>query len=251
MSSRFQDDVRDYVFMDSALSYDGRNTNEELRMLISGGTTYSYTETLTLTSYDQSAPVAYFVSTDVGNIIQLTGADGTQVRFTIEGYTSSSVVTGKAHRTVPAAMRFPNYVTTFARAVDELSGLDHLEGEDVSVFADGFVIASPNNSAYQTITVTDGAITLPTPRAIIHVGLPITSDLETLDIDTSQGESISDKNKLISKVSMFVESSRGIWVGPRIPEGDDPLEDLREMKLRRSESYDEPTELYLLLQKQQ
>ena len=246
MSIRYQSDVRDYKLMDSCISYDGRNTDTTLSMVISGGSAYTHTETLTLTCYlNEAAPTSYFTASDVGNQIHLTGADGTEIRFTIEGYSSASAVTGRVHRTVPTAMRFPHFISTFGRAVDELAGLDHLEGEDVSIFADGFVIASPNNSAYTTYTVSDGAITLPTPRMVIRVGLPFTSDVETLDIDTPSGETLSDKNKLITKVSMFVEKSRGLWIGPRPPSDDttDPLEDLREPKLRNNETYDEPTEL--------
>lgn len=238
MASRYPTDVRDYKFMDAHLSYDGRNTGATT-MTLSGGTTWAYDETLTLT-----ASASYFSASEVGNQIHLTGADGEVIRFTIAGYSSATVVTGTPHRTVPASLQGVA-TATWSRAVDQVSGLWHIEGESVSVFADGFVVANPNNDSYDVLTVTDGAITLDKCYAVIHVGLPYLSDLETLDIDTVQGETMIDKNKLTNHVTLGVESTRGLWAGPRPPSDDatDPKEGLVEFKLRSDEAYDEPTEL--------
>ena len=136
-------------------------------------------------------------------------------------------------------------VTDWDRAVDQVSGLWHLEGETVSVFGDGFVVASPNNASYDAITVTGGIVSLDKPYAVIHIGLPYISDAETLDIDTPTGETISDKAKLVGEVNMFVEDTRGLWVGSKPPASDviDPLQDLREFKLRDIEDYDSPPSL--------
>ncbi len=172
------EDVRDCVYMDSAISYDGRSTDGTEMTLTGSG--WEYDDTITLTSSIAGFPTAVFTASDIGNEIQLTGSDGTFIRFRIEGFTSTSVVTGKPDKTVPASMRAVA-TTTWARAVDELSGLFHLEGYKVSIFADGYVIASPNNEAYEEYTVTNGRITLSRPYAVIHVGLPYVADLETLD----------------------------------------------------------------------
>lgn len=229
--------IKDAVFMDSALSYNGTHTGSTT-MTLSGGTNWTSTETLTLTA----SVAATFVSTDVGNAIHLTGSDGTLIRFTIDAFTSGTVVTGRAHKTVPAAMRSVA-ITTWAKAVDEVTGLWHLEGKTVSVLGDGFVVGNPNNSTYDTRTVTNGAVTLDKPYAIIHVGLPITADLETLDLDVPQGETMVDKRKLISRLSLFIESSRGFFVGPELPSADNSLSGLDEAKLRSSEHYDKPVDL--------
>jgi hypothetical protein len=136
-------------------------------------------------------------------------------------------------------------MSDWARAVDHLTGLWHLEGKTVSVFADGFVAASAHNSSYNQLTVTNGAITLDKPYSVIHVGLPITADIELLDIDTAQSETMANKKKLVTKVTLFVESSRGIFVGGSAPSDDeaDPLEGLYEAKTRNAENYNEPTNL--------
>ena len=220
-------DVRDIAILDSHLSYDGRNTGATTMTL--SGSSWTYTDTLTLT-----ASASFFASTDVGNEIQLYDTDGSVIRFTIDAYTSGTVVTGRPNRTVPASMQAVA-ITDWARAVDEVTGLWHLEGESVSVYADGYVVANPNNSSYTTVTVTNGKITLSEAYAVIYVGLPITSDLETLNID-SPDSTIVDRNKLINKVTLFVQESRGIWAGTEEPTS--VVDGLYELKIREDESYD-------------
>ena len=238
ISTRQLSDIKDFKGMDSSLSYDGRNTGATT-MTLSGGTTWEYDETLTAT-----ASGAQFFSTDVGNAINIRDGDGNLIRFTIEAYTSATIVTGKPDKTVPTSLRAVA-VTDWDDAVDQLSGLWHLEGETVSVFADGFVVGSPNNPEYTTVTVADGTITLDKPFGVIHVGLPITADFETLDIDTPNGETLSDKNMLITAITIFFEKTRGIFAGSKPPTDDtvDPLEDLNELKLREQEGYDSPVDL--------
>ena len=240
MESRFISNIEDLILMDSALSTDGTNAGV-IEMTLSGGTTWAYDETLTLTS-----DTAFFSDpADVGNQIWLTGSDGTIIRFTIEAVSTNKIVTGKPNKTVPASMQGVA-ITTWGKAVDEISGLDHLKGENVAVFADGFVDASPNNEAYEIITVSSGGgATLPKPRVVIHVGLPIISDIETLDIDTIDGETLADKKKLIGEVHAFVKETRGVFAGSKPPDDDsvDPLEGLYEFKARNAENSDSPVAL--------
>lgn len=237
MDTRSVSDIVDFIGLDTSLSYDGRNTGSTTMTLTGSG--WTYTDTLTLT-----ASASYFTSADVGNAIHITGTDGTEVRCTITAYTNATVVSVTPHMTVPVAMRAVAF-TTWARAVDQLTGLWHLEGKEVSVFADGFVVASPNNESYTTVTVTNGTITLDKTYTVIHVGLPFVADIYTLDIDTAQGETIVDKKKLISAVTVYFETSRGLWVGATPPTDDttDPLEGLTELKIRSDESYDSPVDL--------
>lgn len=238
MATRQITNVVENKFMDSCLTYDGRNTGS-VDMTLSGGTTWEYTEALTLT-----ASASSFTALDVGNAVFLTGASGDVIRAVINAYTSATVVTVKPNKTVPVELRAVA-VTAWTKAVDKVAGLWHLEGEDVSVFGDGFVIASPNNASYTTITVTGGAIDLDKPYGVIHVGLPYYSDIETLDIDSPEGETLADKNKSVSMVNMFIEDTRGIWVGGSPPSDDDvdPIEGLTELKIRDTEDYESPVSL--------
>lgn len=230
------DDPKDMVYMDSARTFDGRNTNTAHTMTLSGGTTWGHLENLTLTSSS-----AFFDEDEVGNEIQMTSEDGDYIRARITGYTSTTVVTVRANKTVPSSLR-STATSDWTRAVDVITGLWNLEGYEVSVLADGYVVSSPYNPKYATLTVENGSITLPRPFGVVHVGLPYISDIETLDVDTANGETLIDKKKNIQSVSVFVEKSRGIFAGMN-PGDDESLEGLYELKQRQTENYDEPVEL--------
>lgn len=179
--------------------------------------------------------------------IRLADADGETtdiIRFSISTYSNSTTVTGHPHKTVPSGLRSVA-VTTWGMAVSSLTGLWHLEGKEVSVFADKFVVASPYNNAYQTVSVSNGQITLDKCYVKIHVGLPFISDLETLNVDTAQGETLADKAIIINGATIHCEETRGLFVGGRPPDDDDtdPLQGLNELKLRSDESMEDPVAL--------
>lgn len=240
MGSRAFDDIEDLPLMDSFKSYDGTNTTASLTMTLSldAGTTWGHEEKLTLTS-----SASYFVAGDVGNEIHITGSDGEIIRLLITDYTSGTVVSVKPHKTVPTSIR-STALSTWGKAVKTYSGLDHLVGEDVSVFGDGFVVASPNNPKYDTVTVSaGGSVVLDRAYVVVHIGLPITSDLETLDMDTIQGPSMTGKRQSATELNLFIEETRGVFVGPEPPSGSDALENLDELKIRNDEPLETPTEL--------
>jgi len=218
INTRVFTDIADAFFVDCGLSYDGTHTAATTSMTLSGGTTWAHTETLTLT-----ASTSTFVSGDVGNTYVLTIGDDTLV-CTVTGYTSGTVVSVKAGRDVPTAFRSVA-TTSWAKGVDEISGLGHLEGKTVAILADGNVEAQQ--------TVASGAVTISNPATKIHIGLPIQADIETLNLElgktTSQG-----KVKSISSVTLRVESSRGGKVGF-------DEDNLTEFKQRAYESYGDPT----------
>ena len=88
-----------------------------------------------------------------------------------------------------------------------ITGLSHLEGQDVYAFCDGARVEGP-------LTVVGGAITLTTACTKAQVGLPIISDLEPLDLDVS-GSDVRDKKKKVSNVALLLEASfRGFSIGP-------------------------------------
>lgn len=106
-----------------------------------------------------------------------------------------------------------------------VTGLDHLEGKDVSVYSDDIVIGSPYNDAetYGTYTVTSGAITLPVPRAYTVVGLPYVSDIQTLEIDTKNGTTALDK-KIVNEVGVRYSRTRGVYVSGELPANNSVVE---------------------------
>jgi len=245
--------IKDWIFLDSSKTLDGRNTNTSHTMTISGGPTWTEEDQLTLTSN-----LSFFDGAIVGDQIQIEGTfdfthPDTQkvlkrpitIRMEIEEITTDFVVKARPDATVPASLQ--NVATSdWAHAVKIISGLWHIEGQKVSIFADANVVASVNNKHYEdTFTVLNGQITLDVPYAVVHVGLPITSDIETLDMDSVQGETLADKKKLLTNVTLFMEQSRGIWVGPKEPPDfeNDPLEGLEEFIIGDLEKIDKPVPL--------
>jgi hypothetical protein len=224
LTSYNESNIIDAFFVDSGLTYDGRNTNPAHTMTLSGGTNWDDDELLNATS-----STGYFDAGDVGNELQLFDANGKIFRLGIEEYTSATVVKVRPKKTVPVALR-NSAQSRWTFAVNELEGLDHLEGKAVSVLADGFVVACPHDSDLAEVVVTSGAITLEKPYGVIHVGLPYISDLETLDIDTVQAETLQDKGQLVNEVTIRLHTTRSLHVGGSLPTGDDPIEGLQLMK---------------------
>jgi hypothetical protein len=88
-----------------------------------------------------------------------------------------------------------------------VTGLWHLEGEQVDIVADGAVMPRK--------VVTGGAITLDEPASVIHVGLPFTSDMKTLPLGMEgyqAGGQGTTKN--INEVHLRVSHTSVFEVGP-------------------------------------
>lgn len=109
---------------------------------------------------------------------------------------------------------------------DTISGLNHLEGKTVAILGDGAVQPSK--------TVVGGSITLDYAASTVHVGLPFTSDMQTLPtalrIDEGFGQG---RPKNVSRVWLRVFKSGGIKAGP-------DFDHLVEAKQRTTESYGTP-----------
>lgn len=250
-SRSIKDKGRDNRFMDSYLTYDGNATvlddgsMPDGQMILQGGTNWTYDEDLNLTNNRNQ-----FNANDIGNEIHLyytemddNGCKKDRVlRCRITAYTDADNVTVRVNRTVPEALRNEG-VVTWGKAVDEISGLWHLEGETLAIVGDGQVVGSPNNRDYAEYTVSNGAITLDKPYVKIAAGLPYLCDFESLAVDSESAESIADKRTLINSVGLAVQETRGLWVGRKEPECGDPLDGLEEIKPRECEMYDETTRL--------
>jgi len=115
-------------------------------------------------------------------------------------------------------------------AATTISGLDHLEGKEVAVLADGFVIKG--------LTVENGAIALTNAAEKVIIGLPYVCDFETLNVDfnTDQG-TIQSKNIKISKVTFIFENTRGGYIGPN-------FENTTELIQRSTQPSGTPIDLY-------
>lgn len=93
-------------------------------------------------------------------------------------------------------------------AKKEITGLTWLEGETVSILADGAV--EPQQ------VVKDGKITLTYPAEIVHVGLPFIADMKTLPaaMALQDGSYGSGHKKNVREVFFRVVNSSGTQAGP-------------------------------------
>ncbi len=92
-------------------------------------------------------------------------------------------------------------------AVTTIGGLSHLEGQTVSVLADG--------ATHPDATVSSGQITLARSATKVKVGLPYTSLLQTMRIDAgAQNGTSQSKTKRIYEITARLYESIGIEVGP-------------------------------------
>lgn len=113
-----------------------------------------------------------------------------------------------------------------------LSGFWHLEGKPVVALADGNVV--------KNLTVTNGTVTLPAAASVIAVGLAYSAEIETLalDIGAVQGVgTIQGRFKTIASLTVRVEQSRGMFLGPNRGK-------MREWKQRTNEPYDTAIALF-------
>jgi hypothetical protein len=141
----------------------------------------------------------YLVANKTANDFELQYEDATDVDGTgFEAYESGGV----AHL-----------------CVTSISGLDHLEGEEVQVLGDG-AVQGPQ-------TVSSGAITLNSPAGIVHAGLAYISDIETMrpEFVDDQG-TIQGRIKRISKVVARVFATNTIKVGFKDEEDNLRLDEL-------------------------
>jgi len=177
------------------------------------------------------------------DIVQITDIDGIGVddtgmielnnnRYTVNNKTTNTfeIQSVAVTPTNIDGSAFTAYVSggKVRKEVTNISGLHHLIGESVSIFADGSVIPAQTVAADGTITLTAGA-------ARIHIGLPYVSDLQTLPMVLPKADGVGQGQvKSVSKLWLRVDQTRGVFAGPDFTH-------LREYAQRLDEVYNAPT----------
>lgn len=108
-----------------------------------------------------------------------------------------------------------------------IRGLEHLEGESVSVLADGNVVTG--------LTVSGGSITLPKAASRVTVGLMYRCLAQNLPLNID-GLVIENKRKRVTGIAARLKDTRGLQAG-------NSLSSLYSVKERTVEAYGEATEL--------
>lgn len=145
----------------------------------------------------------------------------------------------RAFDTVEDAFFVDCGLTYSGAAATVISGLDHLKGQSVVALANGNVV--------QNLVVSNtGTVTLPNAATKAHIGLPMTAALQTLDLDLGAVKGIGTvqgRKKSFDEVTLRVQDTRGIFLGPRDAARDDPTA-LVEYKQRSTEAWNEAIGLY-------
>ena len=218
-------DLKEYCGVDAALTW-SRNLNGA-----AGGATINvfpqdpgdWAGLLTLGSNYSTWDI-----TDVGDIYRFFDSQGSAVDLEVITYVDDSTVIVQPSVEFPGnestAVQLWETSTTFGAAGFGYNQLNHMIGQKVSIMVDGYVIASPNNNIdnYDDIVVDSGLLTLPDGLrgAFVHIGLPYTSDVETLDVDTVEQKPTLLESKIVNGVFVKVYETRGIYVGSQFPAND-------------------------------
>lgn len=97
-------------------------------------------------------------------------------------------------------------LTYSGSAATVITGLDHLEGESVTILANG--------STHPNKTVSGGSITLDRTATKAHIGLSYTSLLQTMRVEGAGNDSTSQsKTKRINEVTLRLHETVGVEVG--------------------------------------
>lgn len=168
-----------------------------------------------------------FTAGMVGDVIRVGGGkativqyvSGTQVVANITQPITQVVPDDPNNTPIPATQTSVDRLTaslvfnwTISTPTSSVTGLNHLEGLEVAILADGSVV--PNQ------TVVNGTIILPQPYSQITIGLPFIAQVQTLYSDAKEGlpDTPQGKRKSIPAVILRTELSRGFSAGVNQPD---------------------------------
>lgn len=250
-SRYYTDPTIDAIFTHATASYDGLvndGTTAVLSGILDNGQIdFGATFTATLSNNNVTPPTNDAANFQTGWVVAFKDASGNIARMKVTG-TTSTTVTGTAMEAFVGSM-LGETISDIRVQTYVMGGLSHLNGMQVSVVADGQVIANPNDNAYPVMTVQNGQLTFtnngaPQYFGVINVGLPYYSDVQTLDIDNHQGETYIDKLKAVKRVTLKLYNSGEFQAGPDFTENLQGNQKMDSPKYRQNEGYLSPTGLF-------
>ena len=154
---------------------------------------------------------------NVGGMTEINGlgftvANKTTDTFELSGVNGSGYTTYTSGGDIHVAIDGSAYTAYVSggearERVTSVSGLGHLEGQTVSILAEG--------ATHPDKTVSSGAITLDRASSRVHAGLAYTSDFETLRMDVGAQDGTSQgKISRIHRVIMRFFQTLGGLIGP-------------------------------------
>lgn len=189
LSETFVDKTnKDAYFVDCGVHYRGETPAATLTPASVSGNNITFT-----------ASTSVFSASDVGRVIRAGDA-----KAIITGYTSGTVVTANITRNFPSTDAIAANSWTLSSNV--VTGLSHLEGETVTILADGGT--HPNK------TVVSGQVTLEGQYTDVAVGYGYTQKLAITPIDyaSNTGTQLGNRSR-ITEITLAVFESIGGKVG--------------------------------------
>jgi len=195
MDDRIWTNVEDSFCVDAGIRYGGTLIDATLEPAAAEGEDIVFTTDSAVFTSDHEG---WIIRADGGKATITNYVSPTQVECEITEPMTTVLRDTVNGRPVPCQ---PN-TWSLSEPVTTITGLNHLEGMEVAILADGSVV--PNQ------TVVDGAITLQWPASLITVGLPYICQLQTMYMDGPpiNGQSIQNRRKNISSVGLRVQGSR-------------------------------------------
>jgi len=200
-----------------------RTINGSTKRYIEVLNTFDFTETDNTTFNYLDSQLSYdgVATTLNGNIsnsvttIALTDASSFNSAGKIKINNEIISYTGKSTNNLTGCTRGVNLTTaaahtsgaTIDQVVETVSGLSHLEGQTVSILADG--------ATHPTKVVSSGAVSLDRAAKKVKVGLSYTSLLQTMRLNAgSQNGTSQGKTKRIYDITVRMFETIGVEVGP-------------------------------------
>jgi hypothetical protein len=176
-------------FVDSGITQSQWNTTSTNIMTLSGA---SYIAGATLTLTASGAGHTPFSAGDIGKKYRIR-IDDDVIDVTITAFTSSTVVSCTSVSAIPTSLQAAG-TEDFALLATIITGLDHLEGAEVAIVADGTVRTSQ--------IVSGGQVTIAEPASVIHAGLAYTGNITTVrpELSLRDGTSQGRTKRIISLV---------------------------------------------------
>ena len=180
----------DAFFVDGGLTYDGRSHPAALLSLdgIAGDIVLA------------SSP-GVFAPGDVGKLVSAAGG-----RARILGYGDAATVTGEVLIPFGATGPFAAGAWSLDEPLLDPGGLEHLEGESVTLLADGAVVPPQ--------IVSGGKVVLDAPATRIHAGLAYGATIRTLPVEAGADEGTAQgRRKRIHRLIARLWRSLGLKAG--------------------------------------
>lgn len=203
------DDQQDAFFVDSGLTYDSPKTITAITkanpaVVTSASHGFSNGDKVKIIAVEGMTEVngeSYIAANVAANTFELTSVNG---GANIDSSSYTTYVSGGEVR----------------KFVSSVSGLAHLNGQSVTICADG----APQPNA----TVSAGSLTLSTPATVVHVGLGYNSDAQMLRLEAGAADGTAlGKTRRTHRVGFLLHRSLGLQIGTS-------LEDLDTLTFRTS-----------------